>query len=60
MKEDFVAPLRDGIRAVITAVQEDGTSFGRKRRRFQVNSVASDGADRWRWKLLIANLKNEI
>ena len=36
MKEDFVAPLRDGIREVFTAVQEDGTPFGKKRRRFQV------------------------
>jgi hypothetical protein len=42
MKEDFVAPLRDGIRAVITAFQEDGTSlFGKNRRKFQVGLIAN-------------------
>jgi hypothetical protein len=48
MKEDFVAPLREGIRAVITAFQEDGTSFGKKKRRFQVDFILTL-LDAWHW-----------
>jgi hypothetical protein len=52
MKEDFVAPLRDGIQAVLAAVQEDGKFFGKKNRRFQVHNSTT--------LLLVLNFKFNI